>query len=89
MVHLFVQKIVPNIYSVNLITARAELNPFQFISVNKSSLYIITRLYITSCNRKVCILFFSMRNKISSLKLCLFYQEIQSINAFLTLFDVT
>ncbi len=89
MVHLFLQKIVPNIYSVNLITARAELNPFHFISVNKSSLYIITRLYITSCNRKFCVLFFSIRNKVSSLKLCLFYQEIQSINAVLTLFDVT
>ncbi len=74
MVHLFVQKIVPNIYSVNLITAPADLNPFQFISLNKSSLYIITRLHITSCNRKVCILFFSIRTKVSSLK-CLYYQE--------------
>ncbi len=87
MVHLFGTENCTE-HSVNLITARAELNPFQFISVNKSSLYIITRLYITSCNRKVCILFFSIRNKVSSL-LCLFYQEIQSKNAVLMLFDVT
>ncbi len=77
-IHLFIQKIVPNKYSVILTTAHAELNPFQFISMNKSSLYII----------KVCVLFFSIINKVSSLKLCLFYQEIQSINAVLTLFDV-
>ncbi len=68
MVHLFVQKIVPNKYSVILTTARAELNPFQFISMNNP--------HYTSCNRKVCVLFFSIRNKVSSLKLCLFYQEI-------------